>query len=107
MSTTTNPTTPDLSPVIEQTLNRIDFALQRVYNSQETLGAQLDQIEALLAEFNGTNDDSPSVQVYIEKILKTKDIIEKTQQRVEALHQRAEKVKGTIRDKHTALSKAE
>jgi hypothetical protein len=91
----------ELSTTIDHSLNKLDFALQRVYNSQETLAAQLDQIEALLVEFNHIN--SPSIQIYIEKLLRVKDIIENLGGRVQNLNLRADNAKMLIRTKHQNL----
>ena len=72
-------------PVIEQCLTKIDAAVQKVYLSQESLAYQLDKIELLLAEF--TQLKTPSIQIYIDKLVKIKELIDAVQRRVIMLQQ--------------------
>ena len=94
-------TTAQLQPVLEQSLGKVDAAVQAVYKSQETVAHQLDLVEHALRDFDSTQHQN--ISQYIEKIIAIKEIVDSTQQRVEKLQKRAITCKERLREKQQAL----
>eukprot|EP00461_Guttulinopsis_vulgaris_P007234 UN07282 len=89
------------SAVLEPSLFEIDSVMKSVFNSQEELAKQLDTIEFTLLQFAAKNqgqNETPSCKEYIDKILATKELIQRTQQRIAVMAQRTDNIKQAIRD---------